>query len=56
MKEYIVKIYYRDGKKETVYAEDYRVKDGCLAWYRRFGEGSGTHYIPLDLIKEFVVD
>ena len=50
-----IKIYYRDGKEETVYADDYQVKNGCFVWYRRFGEDNGTHCIPLDIIKEFVI-
>ena len=53
---YKLKIYYRDGKTNENIVADYKIKDGCLIYYKRFGIDSGTHFIPLDLIKNFAVD
>lgn len=50
-----IKIIYRDGAEEQIYVDNYSVKDGCLCTYVRFGVDSGTRYIPLDLIKEYIV-
>ena len=46
-------IEYRDGKTEQKIVDDCTVKDGCLKYYIRTGRDAGTHYIPLDIIKEF---
>lgn len=46
-------ITFRDGVEQQKHVDDYSIKDGCLVYYIRFGVESGTHYIPLDLIKEF---
>lgn len=46
-------IEYRDGKTEQKIVDDCTVKDGCLKYYIRTGRDTGTHYIPLDIIKEF---
>lgn len=46
-------IEYRNGHKESISVDDCTVKDGCLKYYIRMGKDAGTHYIPLDIIKEF---
>ena len=46
-------IEYRDGKTEQKIVDDCTVKDGCQKYYIRTGRDAGTHYIPLDIIKEF---
>ena len=48
-----IKIIYRDGTEEEHYIDSYKVQDGCLCTYIRFGTNSGTRHIPLDLIKEY---
>lgn len=52
MHNYILNIFYRNGKKEHCVVDSYRIENGCLV-YRRFGE---TQYIPLDLIRNFTVE
>lgn len=46
-------IEYRDGNKEMKSVDDCAIKNGCLMYYIRMGVNAGTHYIPLDIIKEF---
>lgn len=53
---YMIKITYADGKTDERYADDYEVKNGCLAYYVRNGMERGTHVIPLERIAEFKVD
>lgn len=54
---YEIKVFYRDDRKpETHYVDDYEVKNGCLCYFIRFGVNSGKHCIPLDIIKEFIID
>lgn len=55
MKQIKIKITYRNGTYEEHYIDDYKVKDGCLCTFIRFGTESGTKHIPLDLIQEFTV-
>lgn len=52
---YMLKIYYRDGHTEEHYCDYYKKENGLLTYYVRFGENSGEHCIPYDLIKEFIV-
>lgn len=52
MDETKITILYRNGEKEETYVTDYAVKDGCLQLYQRY---KNTRYIPLDLIKEWIV-
>lgn len=52
---YILLIYYRDGHTEEHFCDDYKKENGLLTYYVRFGENSGEHCIPYDLIKEFKI-
>ena len=52
---YMLKIYYRDGHTEEHYCDYYEKENGLLTYYVRFGENSGEHCIPYDLIKEFKI-
>ena len=52
---YMLKIYYRDGHTEKHYCDYYKKENGLLTYYVRFGENSGEHCIPYDLIKEFKI-
>lgn len=54
MKQTKIKIIYRDGTEEEHCIDECGIKDGCLWTYIRFGVDSGTRYIPLDLIKEYI--
>lgn len=49
----MIKIYFRDGKVEEHYCDSYEKKNGLLTYYVRFGENSGEHCIPYDLIEKF---
>jgi hypothetical protein len=53
-KQIKIKITYRNGTREEHCIDNYKIKDGCLCTYVRFGTESGTKHIPLDLIKEFI--
>lgn len=53
---YMIKIIYIGGETDERYADDYEVKNGCLAYYVRNGVNKGTHVIPLERIVEFTVD
>ena len=52
---YMLLIYYRDGHTEEHYCDYYKKENGLLTYYVRFGENSGEHCIPYDLIKEFKI-
>ena len=52
---YMILIYFRDGHTEEHYCDDYKKENGLLTYYVRFGENSGEHCIPYDLIKEFKI-
>lgn len=52
---YMIKIYYRDGRTEEHYCDYYKKENNLLTYYVRFGENSGEHCIPYDLIKEFKI-
>jgi hypothetical protein len=54
LKQTKIKIIYRDGTEEEHCIDECGIKDGCLWTYIRFGVDSGTRYIPLDLIKEYI--
>ncbi len=54
-KQIKIKIEYRNGTREEKHVDDYKVKDGVLCTYVRFGAESGLRNIPLDLIKEFTI-
>lgn len=49
----MIKIYFRNGKVEEHYCDSYEKKNGLLTYYVRFGEKSGEHCIPYDLIEKF---
>lgn len=49
-------IYYKDGKKETYYIDDYGVRDGMLIYNIRFGEEKGLYYQPLINILKYVIN
>lgn len=52
---YMITIYFRDGRIEHTYCDDYEKKNGLLTYYIRYGERSGSHNIPYDLIDKFIV-
>ena len=52
---HILEIYYKDGRKEEHYCDYYKKENGLLTYYVRFGENSGEHCIPYDLIMEFKI-
>ena len=52
MNDYILNIFYRNGKKEYCIVDNYKIENGCLVYCRRFGE---IHHVPLDLIQDFTV-
>lgn len=52
---YMITIYYRDGHSEEHYCDSYRTGNGLLIYHVRFGEDSGEHCIPYDLIREFKI-
>ena len=52
---YMLKIYYRDGRTEEHYSDYYKNEKGLLTYYVRFGQNSGEHCIPYDLINEFKI-
>lgn len=53
---YIITIFFKDGHTEKHYCDYYQKMDSILIYYVRFGENSGQHCIPYDLIKEFVIN
>lgn len=58
MADSFLKIIYRDGRIEKKYVENYDIRNGCLYFnikYLSDKENWGEHYIPLDLIDEWVV-
>lgn len=55
MRDYCIKIQYRDNTSEEYCCSSYQVKDGCLIMSNRFGVNSGIRNIPLDRIKEYIV-
>ena len=52
---YMIKIYFRDGRIEEHYCDDYKKGNGLLTYFVRFGVDSGEHNIPYDLIEKYVV-
>ena len=55
MKDFLIKITYRDNTTEEYYCERYRVTNNCLVMSNRFGVNSGIRNIPMDRIKEYTV-
>ena len=51
MRDYCIKIIYRDNTSEEYYCSSYQVKDGCLIMSNRFGVNSGGN---LNETKTFI--
>lgn len=52
---YMIKIYFRDGRIDEHYCDDYKNENGLFTYYVGFGVNRGEHNIPYDLIDKFII-